>query len=246
MKSQNKQNVATSSNSLSNSNASNALPSAQNKTPLNSCNSSLKSDKNKSFSPKKPTPSSEKNTLSLGCLKGLKRKHDMANTNLSTVQCFKDDLFDSQSEKENRVLLTMHNDSSTEPVEKKRRLDSSFQISSPKQPSLLKSLWKMKPKVLSTKNLSKLGEKLAGFYANRIIEKPGKAEVKSVMVTPVKCKVKKSSVAAELLIVKSVVASDFIKEMFQGKLVTTVKCTECENEVHRYETFQVIAFNYFK
>lgn len=226
--SQNQQNMISASESSHDSKTSTAASVDHKENAIVPCSASTSSQSETSFN--------ERNSLSC-----LKRKSELINEKTSKARRLN---FDLQSEKENLPTNSSNSDQPSETGSIKRRLGTGFRISSPKRPTLLKNLWKIKPQVSLTKNLSKLGEKLSALYSNASTFNGGKSTSAQEDFEPfISKKSKCDDVTKSPLAIESkpenLTVADFIKDMFQGQLVTTVRCVECESEVHRYETFQV-------
>ena len=149
----------------------------------------------------------------------------------------------SSQEKENQSANTFSScsESGSEPAQKKRRLGSNLRIAPLKQPGLFKNLWKTKTERIFSEcsDESRTKASLApSTTAPTIDPTVGQAVSDHVGLA--------EPSAPEAVISKPSLPCDFVKEMFQGQLVTTIRCVECETEVSRYESFQVEFFIFTK
>ena len=172
---------------------------------------------------------------SAGCFKGLKRKQlKIGGKAAKDHQELKDadkKFEDLSQEKENLLTTTeipSSSGSTSEPASKKRRLGSNVRIVAPPQRTFLKNLWKTK--------------------ASHILVRAGNSKSKPMNATvtyscaddSVSLALNKDGQQLKEATAKSFLDTDFVKGVFQGELVTTTKCVECETAVRRYETFQVL------
>ena len=185
-----------------------------------------------------------KKSPAVGCLKSLKRKRlKFTDNGPTSYEKLPKDAPSTSNEKENCHIskLSINSDAS-EPAPKKRRLGPQHPTASFSQPKAKHSFF--------TKAFMKL--KTDGLFG-----KHSKAQTKTALpssqpasfdacVVPTKQEAE-TKIKTEVQLVqpsssdlKSIVASNFITDMFHGELVTTIKCMECESKVDRYESFQVI------
>ena len=184
----------------------------------------------------------EKKSPGVGCLKGLKRKRlKFGDLGQTTYEKLPKDVPSSSQEKENRSFsqLSLNSCSNVEPTLKKRRLgtqhprSSSCQTQS-KYSNFLKSFWKSKTEsFFKTKPTSQEQNTAQPSSLDATVR------AKQDPVTLADSEIEPSAASRNLKTFAT--PPDFIKDLFHGQLVTTIKCMECESKVHRYESFQVSA-----